>query len=429
MLFKNITVIDADFNVLQDAYVAVTDDKITYVGQSRPDGEFGREYDGKGKLLMSGFINAHAHSPMTLMRGYGENLKLQDWLNTRIFPFEAHLDSNAVYWGTLLAMAESLQYGIVSTSDMYYFCDDMVKAVIDSGAKANVSRSITNFTDQPAQSLESYQEMKDLYQTYHNAENGRIKIDMSLHAEYTSNPQTARALAEYAKEIEDTVMHIHVSETRSEHEECIARHGMTPAAYLADAGLFDVPALAAHCVYSTEEDLELFREKGVTVATNPVSNMKLASGICDASKVLEKGVGLAIGTDSVASNNSLDFFEEMKVLAIGNKVSKLDPQAMTPVQLLHAATMGGAKAQRRNDCGCIKAGQKADIIVVDIARPNMHPVHSIINNLVYSCNGSAVVMTMVDGRILYENGEFLTIDVEKTIFEATKATEKILGKL
>ena len=429
MLFKNITVIDADFNVLQDAYVAVTDDKITYVGQSRPDGEFGREYDGKGKLLMSGFINAHAHSPMTLMRGYGENLKLQDWLNTRIFPFEAHLDSNAVYWGTLLAMAESLQYGIVSTSDMYYFCDDMVKAVIDSGAKANVSRSITNFTDQPAQSLESYQEMKDLYQTYHNAENGRIKIDMSLHAEYTSNPQTARALAEYAKEIEDTVMHIHVSETRSEHEECIARHGMTPAAYLADAGLFDVPALAAHCVYSTEEDLELFREKGVTVATNPVSNMKLASGICDASKVLEKGVGLAIGTDSVASNNSLDFFEEMKVLAIGNKVSKLDPQAMTPVQILHAATMGGAKAQRRNDCGCIKAGQKADIIVVDIARPNMHPVHSIINNLVYSCNGSAVVMTMVDGRILYENGEFLTIDVEKTIFEATKATEKILGKL
>ena len=429
MLFKNITVIDADFNVLQDAYVAVTDDKITYVGQTRPEGAFGREYDGKGKLLMSGFINAHAHSPMTLMRGYGENLKLQDWLNTRIFPFEAHLDSNAVYWGTLLAMAESLQYGIVSTSDMYYFCDDMVKAVIDSGAKANVSRSITNFTDQPAQSLESYQEMKDLYQTYHNAANGRIKIDMSLHGEYTSNPQTARALAEYAKEIEDTVMHIHVSETKAEHEECIARHGMTPAAYLADAGLFDVPALAAHCVYSTEEDLELFREKGVTVATNPISNMKLASGICDASKVLEKGVGLAIGTDSVASNNSLDFFEEMKVLAIGNKVSKLDPQAMTPVQILHAATMGGAKAQRRNDCGCIKAGQKADIIVVDIARPNMHPVHNIINNLVYSCNGSAVVMTMVDGRILYENGEFLTIDVEKTIFEATKATEKILGKL
>lgn len=429
MLFKDITVIDENFNVLNNAYVAVTEDKISYVGQSRPDGEFGREYDGKGKLLMSGFINAHAHSPMTLMRGYGENLKLQDWLNTRIFPFEAHLDSNAVYWGTLLAMAESLQYGIVSTSDMYYFCDDMVKAVIDSGAKANVSRSITNFTDQPAQSLESYQEMKDLYQTYHNAENGRIKIDMSLHAEYTSNPQTARALAEYAKEIEDTVMHIHVSETRSEHEECIARHGMTPAAYLADAGLFDVPALAAHCVYSTEEDLDLFREKGVAVATNPVSNMKLASGICDASKILEKGVGLAIGTDSVASNNSLDFFEEMKVLAIGNKVSKLDPQAMTPVQILHAATMGGAKAQRRNDCGCIKEGQKADIIVVDITGPNMHPVHNIINNLVYSCNGSAVVMTMVDGRILYENGEFLTIDVEKTIFEATKATEKILGKL
>ena len=150
---------------------------------------------------------------------------------------------------------------------------------------------------------------------------------MSLHAEYTSNPQTAKALADYAKEIEDTVMHIHVSETATEHAECIARHGKTPAAYLDEAGLFDVPALAAHCVYATDEDLEIFRQRGVTVATNPISNMKLASGICDAAKVLDRGVNLAIGTDSVASNNSLDFFEEMKVLAIGNKVAQLDPEA------------------------------------------------------------------------------------------------------
>lgn len=429
MLFKNITIIDDEYNVLQDAFAAVEGDKITYVGSERPAGDFGREYDGCGKLLMSGFYNAHAHSPMTLMRGYGENLKLQDWLNTRIFPFEAHLDSNAVYWGTLLAMAESIQDGIVSTSDMYYFCEDMARAVMDAGAKANISRSLTNFTGQAPETLESYGEMQKLYKEYHNAAEGRIKIDLSLHAEYTSDPQTAKALADYAREIGDAVMHIHVSETRTEHEECIARHGKTPAAYLNDAGLFDVPALAAHCVYCTDEDLDIFKAKGVTVATNPISNMKLASGICDAAKVLDHGVGLAIGTDSVASNNSLDMFEEMKVLAIGNKVARLAPEVMTPLQVLAAATTGGAKAQKRTDCGSVKIGNKADLIVVDIAGPNMHPIHNLINNLVYSCSGKSVVMTMVDGRILYEDGEFKTIDIEKTIYEAEKATEGILRKL
>ena len=429
MLFKNIYVLDENLEIQKDAFVATKEDRTVYIGAQRPEGDFGREYDGRGKLLMSGFVNAHAHSPMALMRGYGENLKLQDWLTKKIFPFEDHLNHNAVYWGTLLAMAESIQYGIVSTSDMYYFCDDMVRAVADAGAKANISRSLTNFTGEKAESMTSFREMKDLYQNCHNAEQGRIKIDMSLHAEYTSDLQTATALADYAKSIGDTVMHIHVSETGSEHMECIQRHGMTPAAYLQKAGLFDVPALAAHCVYSTDEDIEIFREKGVTVATNPISNMKLASGICDAAKIIRQGVNLAIGTDSVASNNSLDFFEEMKVLAIGNKVSVSDPEVMTPLQVLYAATKGGAKAQGREDTGCMKVGNKADLIVVDLSGPEMHPVHNLIHNLVYSCSGKSVLLTMADGKVLFENGEFLTIDIEKTIFEAEQATENILREL
>ena len=429
MLFKNITILDENLGVQENCFVATRDEKIEYIGTARPEGDFGREYDGRGKLLMSAFFNAHAHSPMTLMRGYGENLSLQDWLNKKIFPFEDKLDGNAVYWGTMLAMAESIRYGIVSTSDMYYFSENMAQAVIESGAKANISRSITNFTGQPAQTLESWDEMVRFYSDYHHAADDRIRVDMSLHAEYTSNPQTAKALADYAKALDDTVMHIHVSETKSEHEECIQRHGMTPAAYLADAGLFDVPAIAAHCVYSTDEDLEIFREKGVTVATNPVSNMKLASGICNAANVLAKGVNLAIGTDSVASNNNLDFMEEMKVLAIGNKVQTKDPTALTPLQALTAATRGGAFAQGRTDSGVLKEGCRADLIVVDVSRPHMHPVHNMANNLVYSASGSDVIMTMADGKVLYENGEFLTIDVEKTIAEAEMATQKILGEL
>ena len=428
MLFKNITVLGEDFQCRNDMYVAISEDKIAYIGKERPRGDYGREYDGRGRLIMSGFFNAHAHSPMSLMRGYGESMALDEWLNTRIFPFEDKLDGNAVYYGTLLAMAESLQYGIVSTSDMYYFCDDMARAVADCGCKANISRSITNFTGQSAETLVSFQEMKDFYRDWHMAENGRIRVDMSLHGEYTSDRQTAEALANYATGLKDTVMHIHVSETEKEHAECVKRHGLTPAAYLNDTGLFDVPAIAAHCVYSTEEDMEIFRDKGVTIATNPVSNMKLASGIANTQMALDKGVNLAIGTDSVASNNNLNFFEEIKNLAIGAKVRNRDPKAITPTQALRAATIGGAKAQLR-DGGYVKEGAKADLVVVDISSVNMQPVHNIVNNLVYSCSGGEIKMTMVDGKILYENGEFTTIDIERVIREVNSATKGILEKL
>jgi len=429
MLFTNISILNENLEVERDRYVLIKDGKIAYIGDEMPKQSYNKVYNGKGKLMMSGFFNAHGHSPMSLMRGYGENLSLQDWLNKKIFPFEDKLDGEAVYWATMLSMAESLRYGIICTSDMYYFCDDMAKAVIDSGAKANISRSIVNFTGADPHSLESFDEMKELYANYHGAADGRIKIDMSLHAEYTSDPRTAMALAEYAKSLDDTIMHIHVSETKLEHEECIQRHGMTPAAYLEKMGLFDVPAIAAHCVYSDDNDLDIFREKGVTVATNPVSNMKLASGICNVQKVLDKGVNLAIGTDSVASNNSLDFMEEMKVMAIGCKAATGDATAVTPVDAVRAATLGGARAQGRKNSGVFKVGAAADVIVIDISQPNMHPVHDFINNLVYSGSGKDVLMTIVDGKVLYDNGNYRTIDLERTVFEVERLTHKILERL
>lgn len=429
MLFSNIAILDENLQIKQGMYVLIEGDKISYIGSEKPDGEFSRVYDGKDKLLMSGFFNGHGHSPMSLMRGYGENMALQDWLFKKIFPFEDQLDSEAVYWGTMLSMAESIRYGIVSTSDMYYFCDDMARAVIESGAKANISRSITNPMGTPVSELASFDEMKVFYNNFHNEANGRIKVDMSLHAEYTSNPETAAALAYHARSLDDTIMHIHVSETRSEHEECIERHGLTPAAYLEKMGLFDVPAIAAHCVYSDDNDLEIFKAKGVTVATNPVSNMKLASGICNVQTIIDKGINLSIGTDSVASNNSLDFMEEMKVMTIGCKAHTGDPTAVTPADALRAATFGGAKAQGRKDSGILKEGYKADLIAIDISQPNMHPVHNLINNLVYSGSGKDIVLTMVDGKVLYDNGEYTTIDIEKTIYQAQMSTQKILERL
>ena len=429
MLFKNITMLNENLDVEKERHVLVKGDRIAYIGDKPPAEPCGREYDGRGKLLMSGFFNAHAHSPMTLMRGYGENLALQDWLTKKIFPFEDKLDSNAVYWGTMLAMAESLKFGIVSTSDMYYFCEDMAEAVAECGAKSNISRSVTNITGEDPQTLTSMKENTDFYNKYHNTADGRIRVDMSLHGEYTSDARTARVLADCARDAGDVIMHVHLSETKLEHEECKQRHGMTPAAYMEKVGLFDVPALAAHCVYAEDDDMDIFRAKGVTVATNPVSNMKLASGVCNASKVIDKGVNLAIGTDSVASNNSLNFIEEMKTLAISSKVYYADPTLITPKDALRAATSGGAMAQGRTDSGILKVGNKADLIVLDISGPNMHPVHSLINNIVYSCSGGEVIMTMVDGNVLYENGIYSLIDIEKTVYEVEKATQRILERL
>lgn len=429
MLFKNVDILDENLKYRENCYVAVEGDRITYVGTERPKEDFGTEKNCEGKLLMSGFYNAHAHSPMTLMRGYGENMSLQDWLFTRIFPFEDKLDGNAVYAGTMLAMAESLKYGIVSTSDMYYLCEDIARAVEESGAKANISRSITNPAGEDPKTLSSISEAVDFYKTYHNSAIGRIKVDMSLHGEYTSDFATAKALGEIARGLGDTVMHVHVSETESEHEECIERHGMTPAAYLEFAGIFDVPAIAAHCVWSTEEDLEIFKKKGVTIATNPVSNMKLASGIFDSLNAVNKGVKLAIGTDSVASNNNLNFFEEMKLLAMESKIAARNAKALTPEEVVEAATVGGAAAQGRKDCGKLKPANKADLILIDTKSANMRPVHNIINNIVYSCSGENLEMTMVDGKILYEKGEYKTIDIERVIYEAEKATKGILERL
>lgn len=356
MLFTKISLLDENYEIQNDMYVGVKGDTISYIGKKKPEEDFGEEINGKNRLLMPGFYNAHAHSPMALMRGYGENLVLQDWLETKIFPFEDKLDSNAVYWGTMLCMAESLKYGIVSSSDMYYFIPDMVKAVYDSGMKANISRSIANPMGIPYDELPSIAEARESLK-YHGYADGRVLIDTSLHAEYTNNIETATRLAEFTKEA-GAIMHVHCSETKFEHDECIKRHGKTPAQFLNDCGLFDGPALAAHCVWCEPDDLEIFAEKGVSVATNPMSNLKLASGIANVPAMMSRKINVAVGTDSVASNNSLNFFEEMKAAAALAKVRVKDPTVVTPKEVLMMATLNGAKAQGRTDCGTLAAGKK-----------------------------------------------------------------------
>ncbi len=429
MLFKNITIFDEAFDTKENMYVGIKDKKIDYIGKEAPTVDYGESYDGKDKLLMSGFFNSHAHTPMTLLRGYGENMGLQDWLTQRIFPFEGKLNGNDVYYATLLGLAESLRFGIVSTTDMYYFCDKMAEAVIESGAKNNLGRGLTCFTDEDLFDLIAWKESKELFETYNNAADGRLLVDMSLHAEYTSNEKIVRQFADYTREI-GTRMHVHVSETKSEHKECKLRHGgKTPVEYLSALGLFDSKTTAAHCVWLEKQDFDILAEKGVTVATCPESNLKLASGICNVTELLARGIPVAIGTDSVSSNNNLNFLEEIKFFALLHKERQGDPTVITPKQALYAATRAGALGQSRNDTGILAEGFRADLIVIDLAGPHMSPVHDLRNNVVYSASGSDVVLTMVDGKVLYKNGEYLTIDLEKAKYEAEKSKDRILSEL
>ena len=468
MLFKNIGLVTEDFSYREGMYVGIIEDRIAYIGETAPSedsgsapeeelfkitvssnprksgessgccghvyksGEthplYGEVYDGTGKVLMPAFYNAHGHSPMCLMRGYGENLPLDRWLNEKIFPFEDKLYSEAVYWSTLLTMAESIRYGIVSTSDMYYFIDDMVRAISVSGMKSNISRAVAGIGCERLEDCIGYREMSETIMMYDGFANGKIIIEASAHAEYTNSEYFLRAIAETAKEF-DVRMHVHVAETENETRGCIERYGRTPVAFLNDCGIFDVPSNAAHCVWLTDEDRDILAEKKVSVSSNTVSNMKLASGICDVPALYAKGINVAIGTDSVASNNSLNYFEEMKLFALCGKYMSMDPSAMTPQQVLRSATRSGALAQGRDDAGLIKEGFKADLIVVDASAPNMKPSHDILNALIYSADGKDVCLTMCDGKVLYRDGIYMTMDIERTIAEAENATKKILSSM
>ncbi len=424
MLFKNISIITENLEIQNNMFVGIEDDKIDYIGTEKPQKDYGEEYDGNKKLLSAGFVNLHTHSPMTLLRGYAENLPLDRWLNDRVFPFEDRLNCDRAYYGTMLSIAEMLACGTTSFTDMYFFGDGVMRAVIESGAKTNFGRSIVSFVDEDITKNDRFQEGVYLTEKYHNTQNGRIKIDMSLHAEYTNRLSIIEQFGEYTKG-RGQINHIHLSETKSEHENCKAKYGKTPARLFADAGVLDSPAILAHCVWVEDEDMDILAEKGATVAHCPASNLKLGSGVCNTYKLLEKGVNIGIGTDSAASNNGLDIMREMYLAAILPKGIQNRADIITPQEIYKMATVNGYKAQGRNDCGIIKEGYKADLIVIDLDKPNMYPDFDMLNNLVYSANKGDVVLTMVDGKVLYKNGEFTTIDVEKMGAEVSRLVREV----
>ena len=424
ILFSNATVLtmDEERRILPNAFVSVAGRTIQSVSETRPEGSFDREIDGTGKVLMPGLVDAHTHVPMTLLRGYGGGHNLHTWLNEYIFPAEDRLDSRCIRCGTALAAAELMANGITTFADMYYFLEDMAETILSAGLNANLSRGTTCF--QKLRDVENYQpcvDLRNMVERYHGVNDGQILVDASIHAEYTSyaDPSLWEYLGRYAVD-HGLGMHVHISETREEHEECIERHGTTPMRLLDSYGVWQCgQSVAAHCVWCTEGDFALMKEKNISCAHAPVSNLKLGSGVARVPDMLRWGVNVALGTDGVSSNNSHDLFEELKLASILHCGVRRDAMAVTAMQALEMATINGGKALRRK-CGSIQPGWDADLILVDFTRPNLVPCHDVMENLVYAARGSDVCLTMARGRVLYENGEFLTLDLEKIRWEVER---------
>ena len=416
ILFQNVTAVlmDEAGTVLKCAYVAVRGGKIAYVGLQRPEGDFDRILDGTGKVLMPGFVNTHTHVPMTPMRGYGGGHNLQDWLNDFIFPAEAKWDTRAIRAATDLGLAEMIASGVTCIADMYAHTGTIAQQVMNAGLSANLCCGGVYFGDPADFSPDRCGDcvaQQRITEEWHNAGDGQIRIDASIHGEYTSSAPLWDWMAQYAAD-HDLGMHVHLSETRAEHEASLARHGMTPAAVFEQHGLFDVRAIAAHCVWTTPEDWEILARHGVSVLHNPMSNLKLGSGVAPVPAMLKAGVNVTLGTDGVSSNNATDLFADMKLAAILHNGVNHDPMAMDPYSALKMATVNGARALGRNT-GRIAEGCDADLILVDFDRPNNYPCHDVVENLVYATHGSDVVLNMCRGKVIYENGIFLTLDLEQ----------------
>ena len=379
--------------------------------------QFEREIDLRGDLLIPGFKNAHTHSGMTFLRSLADDMPLDKWLSEQVWPHEARLSPDGLYVMTRLAVMEYLTSGITSCFDMYFHNDAFVKACIDSGFRAVLCGDMNNFD-------RDYTELEDKFLRY-NKTHELISYRLGFHAEYTTSLERMEFVASLVQKYREP-MFTHSSETRAEVDGCIERHGVTPTVLFDRLGMYDYGGGGFHCVHMSDEDIGIFKKRGLWAVLNPASNLKLASGIAPVKRFLDEGVGLALGTDGAGSNNALDMFREMYLTSVLPKYRENDASAVDARSILRMACVGGARAMGLCDCDGIAAGKKADLAVIDLRRPNMRPINNIPKNIVYSGSKENVRLTMVNGRVLYENGEFfIGEEPEKIYAEAEKIMETI----
>ncbi|RXT13951.1 amidohydrolase [Ammoniphilus sp. CFH 90114] len=415
-----IVTVNEQNEVITNGALVFEEGKITYVGETPEDlSGYGEIIDVKGSIVMPGLVNTHGHAAMSLLRGYADDLPLQEWLETKMWPLEGQFTSDHVKWGTMLSIIEMLRTGTTSFVDMYDHMDQVAEAVEKSGMRASLTRGVIGLCPGDVQKAK-LEEATAFARNWHGQAGGRITTMMSPHAPYTCPPDYIRQIVEKAHEL-DLPVHIHMSESLREVEQNVKDYGLRPPAHLDKLGVFERPTLVAHAVHLTDEEIDLLAARKVKVSHNPISNLKLASGVARVPELLAKGVTVSLGTDSSASNNNLNLFEEIKMTALLHKGVSYNPVVVPAEEALRMGTRYGAESMFIGDqTGALEVGKKADFIVIRTDRSHFHPFHDPVSHLVYATSGYDVHDVYVDGVQLVSKGQLLTVDEEQVIFEANR---------
>lgn len=425
ILVKNVDILSMDGNEeVFNSNIYIVDGRIEYIGDDIENKEVHRVIDGKNKLAMPGLVNSHTHIGMSLLRNYADDLELQTWLNDKIWPIEAKMTGEDIYWGSLLSMIEMIKSGTTTFCDMYDFMDDVARGLNESGMRGVLTRGMTSFSDGDLKLKES----REFFHKWHGKSNGKIKVMIAPHAIYTTDREFLEKTINLAKEL-NTGLNIHLSETKIEVEDSFKAYGKSPVKYLEEIGFFDIHTIAAHCVHLDDEDMDILLKHRVYPVNNPTSNLKLASGFAPIDKMLKLGIPVALGTDGSSSNNNLDMFEEINLASLVNKAVNLDPLSVSAYSAIEMATINGAKAlDWDKEIGTIEVGKKADLILLDLDKPHFYPRHNLVSAISYSAHGSDVDTVIVDGKIIMEKREIKTLDVEMIQFMAEKHAKDLLRR-
>ena len=416
-LFKNAQILTMIDDEIINADLVVDNNLIAYIGkESSSYGPFDKVIDCNKNLLMPGFKNAHAHSAMVFLRGKADDVTLQDWLFKIAFPREEHLQPSDIYYLNKVAYLEYLSSGITACFDHYFYPLEGAKAAEEMGMRTLL---LATFDEKYMRG----EGLKTNYHRFNDNKDGLVKYAIGFHAEYTTNEELLEGSKEVINDLKCPFF-THIAETKKEVEECIKRHGKTPAKCLYDEGLFKYGGGGFHCIYLTDEEVEIFKENNLYIISCPGSNLKLASGIAPLTYYLNNGINIALGTDGPASNNSLDMFKEMYLAATLQKVTNNDARSIPAFEILKMATVNAAKAMGLDNADVLAVDKYADIIMINLHKPNMQPINNIVTNLVYAGSKDNVILTMINGKILYQNGQYFLKETPEEIYK--KAEEVTL---
>jgi 5-methylthioadenosine/S-adenosylhomocysteine deaminase len=444
-LIKNGTILTMNHErkVIRQGAIVIEGNMIVDVGKtSELERKYGRGYekiDANGKIVMPGLINTHQHAAMSLLRGYADDLPLQEWLEKWIWPIEKHMTPHDIYVGALLTAAESIMGGTTTVNTMYHYTpgENEAKAFADAGLRGVIGHVCFSWRKN-----EDKNALEDLTKNWHNKAEGLIRVSVDPHAPYTVDPEYMKELktirenlnSKYGPENAPIIWHIHAAETEDETAKIEKTFNTKLKGgvieYLDSLDVLNEYVVAAHCVALTDKDLEIMEKRKVKVSHNPVSNLKLASGISPVPKMLEKGVTVSLGTDSPCSNNTADMFEVMKTTAILHKGINKNPTVLSAGKILEMATTEGAKALSwEKEIGSIAKGKKADVIIINVAKPHLCPLYNETSHLVYAAKASDVETVIINGKIVMENRKIQTLSIENVMRMAEKAKNNLLKRV